>query len=62
MRLKDVLKPIENRLLMKKDITICNPTRVTLSMGRGIRSISAVTFSTSTSLEIVVNTFASSEP
>jgi hypothetical protein len=47
---------------MGKNITICKPIRVTLSTGRGIRSINGMTCSVVTSLEVVEASFASSDP
>jgi hypothetical protein len=47
---------------MEKNITICKPIRVTLSTGRGMRSINGVTSSVVTSLEVVEACFASSNP
>jgi hypothetical protein len=51
---------VKENYFYRKNITICNPTRVTLSTGRGNKSINGITLTVVTSLDIVVAYFVSS--
>ncbi len=58
IRYKDDFK----KLFEWKKITICNPTRVTSSIGRGNKSINGMTLSVLISFDDVVAYFASPNP
>lgn len=62
MCLKYSGKLIKCSVRIKKDTTICKPIRITLSTGRGIKSINGTIFSMTTSLEVVETILASPEP